>query len=47
MTDDNPRGAILAAELAVVREDYDRAEDALLESLSRVRRRRQEAHGCQ
>lgn len=34
---DEPRGAILAAEIAVSEGDLECAEDALLEALSRVR----------
>ena len=35
---ENPRGAIQAAEIAVAEEEYESAEDALLEALSRVRK---------
>ena len=33
----DPRGACVAAEVAVTEEEYEVAEDALLEALSRVR----------
>jgi ribosomal protein S20 len=38
----HPRPAIRAAEVAVSEEEYDVAEDAVLEALSRIRRRIQE-----
>ena len=41
---DDPRGAIVAAEIAVCDEDYERALDALHEAKSRVMRRREEDH---
>ena len=39
---DDPRGSIIAAEIAVVDDELEAAEDALLESLSRVRRQKEE-----
>jgi len=39
---DDPRGAIVAAEIAVANDDLDRAEDALHEAISRVRYQKQE-----
>ena len=39
---DDPRGSIIAAEIAVVDGELDAAENALLESLSRVRRQKEE-----
>jgi hypothetical protein len=40
---DDPTNSIRAAWLAVHDSEYETAEDALLESLSRVRRRKAEA----
>ena len=40
----DPRGAITAAEIAVSREDYARAEDALLAALSEVRKEQAGEH---
>lgn len=39
--DADPRDAIRAAEVAVAEGEFDIAENALLESLSRVRQRRE------
>lgn len=41
-TDDDPRAPIRAAEVAVADGEFDIAEDALLEGLSRVRQRKAE-----
>jgi len=41
----DPRGAILAAEIAVAEGDYDTALDALHEAKSRVMREREEGDG--
>lgn len=38
----NPRESLIAAEVALSEEDLARAEDALLETLSRLRQRKQE-----
>lgn len=34
---EDPRGALIAAEVALVEDDLETAEDAILEALSRVR----------
>jgi len=41
-SEDDPRGALIAAEIAVVDGDLETAEDAALEALSRIRRRQTE-----
>lgn len=39
-SDDRPQDSLLAAEIALGDADYETAEDALLETLSRVRQRK-------